>query len=123
MACDTFTGVRLPFEPNCHTTRGIRARTAPSSLQQCSDKTDISTEKAQFPLFHRPWSEVGTSVRSGILRRFHGGFPYSGGRNPSLPGEIVPAADLKLRRPRIVSWGTSEGAECESRLLGRQLPA
>lgn len=75
MACDPFTGVMLPLEPNCHSTRGIRARTAPSSLQQCSDKTDISTEKTQFPLFHRPWSEVGTSARSGILRRFHGGFP------------------------------------------------
>src|SRR6266404_8830709 len=75
MACDPFTGVMLPLEPNHHTTRGIRARTAPSSLQQCSDKTDISAEKAQFPLFHRPWSEVGTSARSGILRRFHGGFP------------------------------------------------
>jgi hypothetical protein len=27
-ACETFTGVMLPLVPDCHTTRGIMARTA-----------------------------------------------------------------------------------------------
>jgi len=123
MACDPFTGVMLPLEPNCHTTRGIRARTAPSSLQQCSDKTDISTKKAQFPLFHRPWSEVGTSARSGILRRFHGGFPLFRW-SKSVPPRRNRASG------RFETPGTPDrnlrhigGAKCESRLLGRELPA
>src|SRR6202795_2330597 len=47
-----------------------------------------------------------------------GVFPCCGGRNPSIPPEIAPAADLKPEEPRTVSCGRSGGDAMRVAVIG-----
>ena len=74
-ACETFTGVMFPLEPDGHTSWGIKARTvlflSRSGILSLHCERGTAIGIAEFSLFHRAFLQIDALKGAPILPRFH----------------------------------------------------
>jgi hypothetical protein len=117
-ACDAFTGVMLPLELSCHTSRAITGRTvlfrSLSRLHRLCDGADLRRQQCSFPLFHGAFLLIVAIRNDSNLTKISCGLRLAGDSLQPLHAPWTPAetsAGMHLIS-HISGWG---GGECAPR--------